>query len=39
LQGLQSLVSGCLVGECELAEGGHCYAVRAASSALLRRVV
>ena len=39
LQVLQNLVSGGPVGECELAEGGHGYAVRAASSALVRRVV
>jgi hypothetical protein len=39
LQVLQQLVSGGPVGEGELAEGGHCYAVRAASSVLVRRVV
>lgn len=39
LQECQQLVSGGPVGEGELAEGGHCYAVRAASSAFVRRVV
>ena len=39
LQGCEQLVRGCLVGECELAEGGHYGLVRAASSALDKRVV
>jgi hypothetical protein len=39
LQGCEQLVSGGLVGEGELAEGGHYNVVSVASSALVRRVV